>query len=145
MFKTASWDPLPVLDFNFQERKKSGGENLPLEETLIVSLGWAAGRETGVEKLEAGVAELTSKLTADVVELTSKLTAEVVELTSKLTAEVVDELAEEVTMGLVNKYKYLTPNKLNSKLANRDPKYNPEHHVPSAPPKNLFSDESDGN
>ena len=134
MFKTASWDPLPVLDFNFQERKKSGGENLPLEETLIVSLGWAAGRETGVEKLEAGVAELTSKLTA-----------EVVELTSKLTAEVVDELAEEVTMGLVNKYKYLTPNKLNSKLANRDPKYNPEHHVPSAPPKNLFSDESDGN
>ena len=134
MFKTASWDPLPVLDFNFQERKKSGGENLPLEETLIVSLGWAAGRETGVEKLEAGVAELTSKLTADVVELTSKLTA-----------EVVDELAEEVAMGLVNKYKYLTPNKLNSKLANRDPKYNPEHHVPSAPPKNLFSDESDGN
>ena len=134
MFKTASWDPLPVLDFNFQERKKSEGENLPLEETLIVSLGWAAGRETGVEKLEAGVAELTSKLTA-----------EVVELTSKLTAEVVDELAEEVAMGLVNKYKYLTPNKLNSKLANRDPKYNPEHHVPSAPPKNLFSDESDGN
>ena len=134
MFKTASWDPLPVLDFNFQERKKSGGENLPLEETLIVSLGWAAGRETGVEKLEAGVAELTSKLTA-----------EVVELTSKLTAEVVDELAEEVAMGLVNKYKYLTPNKLNSKLANRDQKYNPEHHVPSAPPKNLFSDESDGN
>ena len=121
-------------DFNFQERNKSGGENLPLEETLIVSLGWAAGRETGVEKLEAGVAELTSKLTADVVELTSKLTA-----------EVVDELAEEVAMGLVNKYKYLTPNKLNSKLANRDPKYNPEHHVPSAPPKNLFSDESDGN
>ena len=105
-----------------------------MEETLIVSLGWAAGRETGVEKLEAGVAELTSKLTADVVELTSKLTA-----------EVVDELAEEVAMGLVNKYKYLTPNKLNSKLANRDPKYNPEHHVPSAPPKNLFSDESDGN
>ena len=123
MFKTASWDPLPVLDFNFQERKKSEGENLPLEETLIVSLGWAAGRETGVENLEAGVAELTSKLTA----------------------EVVDELAEEVAMGLVNKYKYLTPNKLNSKLANRDPKYNPEHPVPSAPPKNLFSDESDGN
>ena len=133
MFKTASWwsSSCPG-DFNFQERNKSGsGYNFPLEETLIVSLGWAAGREKGVEKLEA--------------ELTSKLTAEVVELTSKLTAEVVDELAEEVAMGLVNKYKYLTPNKLNSKLANKDSKYNPEHPVPSAPPKNMFSDESDGN
>ena len=107
---------------NLQERNQSGVENLPLEETLIVSLGWAGGREKMVEKLETGVAELTAKLTA----------------------EVVDELAEEVAMGLVNKYKALNKLKL-ARLANNDPKYNTEHPVPSAPPKNLFSDESDGN
>ena len=110
-----------LFELNLQERNKSGIENLPLEETLIVSLGWA-GREKRVEKLETGVAELTAKLTA----------------------EVVDELAEEVAMGLVNKYKAFSKLKMD-RLANNDTKFNTEHPVPSAPPKNMFSDESDGN
>ena len=102
---------------NLQERNKSDVENLPLEETLIVSLNWA-GREKRVDKLEPRVAELTAELTA----------------------EVVDELAEEVAMGLVNKYKAFNKLKM-ERLAINDT----EHPVPSAPPKNLFSDESDGN
>ena len=106
-----------LLELNLQERNKSGVENLPLGETLIVSLDWV-GREKRVEKLETGVAELTAKLTA----------------------EVVDELAEEVAIGLVNKYKAFNQLKM-ERLANKDT----EHPVPSAPPKNLFSDESDGN
>ena len=101
-----------------QEGNKSGVENLPLEETLIVSLNWV-GREKRVDKLDTGVAELTAKLTA----------------------EVVDELAEEVAMGLVNKYKAFNKLKMEM-LANNN---ETEHRVPSAPPKNLFRDESDGN
>ena len=90
-------------------------EKVPLEETLIVSLG-LAGRERKVDKLETGVAALTAQLTS----------------------EVVDELVEEVAMGIVGKYK--AAQNVASLVEEGS---HPQHPVPSAPPRNLFSDESD--
>ena len=91
-------------------------EKVPLEETLIVSLGLLAGRERKVDKLETGVAALTAQLTS----------------------EVVDELVEEVAMGIVGKYK--AAQNIASLMEDGS---HPQHPVPSAPPRNLFSDESD--
>ena len=88
-------------------------ENVPLEETLIVSLGLLAGRE---RKVETGVAALTAQLTS----------------------EVVDELVEEVAMDIVGKYK--AAQNVASLVEEGS---HPQHPVPSAPPRNLFSDESD--
>ena len=90
-------------------------DKVPLEETLIVSLG-QAGRERKVDKLETGVAALTAQLTS----------------------EVVDELVEEVAMGIVGKYK--AAQNVASLVEEGS---HPQHPVPSAPPRNLFSDESD--
>ena len=108
---------------NLQERNKSDVENLPLEETLVVSLV-CVGKRKRLDKMDK-----------------DKLETGVAELTSKLTEEVVDEVAEEVAMGLVNKYKAFSKQKM-ERLANNDTKH--DLPVPSAPPKNLFSDESDG-
>ena len=88
-------------------------EKVPLEETLIVSLGLLAGRE---RKVETGVAALTAQLTS----------------------EVVDELVEEVAMDIVGKYK--AAQNVASLVEEGS---HPQHPVPSAPPRNLFSDESD--
>ena len=84
-----------------------------LEETLIVSLGLLAGRE---RKVETGVAALTAQLTS----------------------EVVEEPVEEVALGIVGKYKMA---KNIASLVEEGS--HPQHPVPSAPPRNLFSDESD--
>ena len=89
-------------------------EKVPLEETLIVSLGLLAGKK--VDKLETGVAALTAQLTS----------------------EVVDELVEEVALDIVGKYK--AAQNVASLVEEGS---HPQHPVPSAPPRNLFSDESD--
>ena len=88
-------------------------DKVPLEETLIVSLGLLSGRE---RKVETGVAALTAQLTS----------------------EVVDELVEEVAMDIVGKYK--AAQNVASLVEEGS---HPQHPVPSAPPRNLFSDESD--
>ena len=102
-----------ILDLDLQDQDMLKSDKVPLEETLIVSLGLLAGRE---RKLETGVAALTAQLTS----------------------EVVDELVEEVAMGIVGKYK--AAQNVASLVEEGS---HPQHPVPSAPPRNLFSDESD--
>ena len=102
-----------ILDLDLQDQDMLKSEKVPLEETLIVSLDLLAGRE---RKVETGVAALTAQLTS----------------------EVVDELVEEVAMGIVGKYK--AAQNVASLVEEGS---HPQHPVPSAPPRNLFSDESD--